>query len=159
MGALPTRTSCLHCVKMVNFDPLTPEFTVMVWRPFMRQMDEIGQTRSILWTRIRQWMAGTAERICAKFTRKTCLVLHWNDRVGMSKSKVKGHGHQGQKTRCALTTPPQYGRNGTALVQMTPRKQQARRFYRWRGESLPVCVVCAAYGGPDGLPLGSATYF
>jgi len=27
-------------------------------------------------------------------------------RVGMSRSKVKGKGHQGQKTRCALATPP-----------------------------------------------------
>jgi len=48
----------------------------MVWRPFMRQMGEIVKTRSILETRIRQWMAGTAEQICAKFTWKTCLVLH-----------------------------------------------------------------------------------
>ena len=56
----------------MNFGPLTPEFTVMVWRPFMR---EIVETRSILGTRVRQWMAGTAERICAKFTWKTCLVL------------------------------------------------------------------------------------
>ena len=43
---------------MVNFGPLTPEFTVMVWRPFTRQMDKIGERRSILGTRIRQWMAG-----------------------------------------------------------------------------------------------------
>jgi len=47
----------------------------MVWRPFIRQMREIGETSSILETRIRQWMAETAERICAKFTRKTCFVL------------------------------------------------------------------------------------
>ena len=46
----------------------------MVWRPFMRQMREI-ETSSILGTRIRQRMAGTAERICVKFTRKTCLIL------------------------------------------------------------------------------------
>jgi len=53
---------------LMNFGPLTPEFTVMVlvWRPFMRQMREILETRSILETRIRQWIAGTAERICAK---------------------------------------------------------------------------------------------
>ena len=49
----------------------------MVWRPFkfMRQMREIVETRWILVTRIRRRMAGTAERIYAKFTRKTCLVL------------------------------------------------------------------------------------
>jgi len=26
--------------------------------------------------------------------------------VWMSRSKVKGHSHQGQKTRCALPSPP-----------------------------------------------------
>jgi len=48
---------------MVNFGLLTPQFKVMVWRPFMSQMGEIGQTRSILGTRIRQWMTGTTELI------------------------------------------------------------------------------------------------
>jgi len=38
---------------LVNFGKLTPEFSVMVWRPFMRQMREIGETRSILETHIR----------------------------------------------------------------------------------------------------------
>jgi len=42
----------------------------MVWRPFMRQMGEIIDKSSILGTRIQQWMTGTAERICAKFTRE-----------------------------------------------------------------------------------------
>jgi len=37
---------------------------------------------------------------------------------------------QGQKTRCALTTPPQCGRNGTASLQITSRKQQTRRVDR-----------------------------
>jgi len=41
----------------------------------MRQMHEIVETRSIFETRIRQRVAGTAERICAKFTRKTRLVI------------------------------------------------------------------------------------
>ena len=67
--------SITTCKNLVHFGPLTPEFTVMVWRPFIRQMGEIGQTRSILGTRVRQWMAGTIDRICIKFTRKTCLVL------------------------------------------------------------------------------------
>jgi len=61
---------------LVNFGPLPPEFMVMVWRPFMRQMHKIVEMRSILETRIRQWMAETTERICAKFTWKTCLVFH-----------------------------------------------------------------------------------
>jgi len=54
---------------------------------------------------------------------------------------------------------PQYGRNGTASLQITSRTQQVRRFYRWRGESSPACVVHAACGGPGRLPLGSATHF
>jgi len=29
------------CKNLVNFGPLTPKFTVMIWRPFMRQMSEI----------------------------------------------------------------------------------------------------------------------
>ena len=36
--------------------------------------------------------SGTAEEICAKFTRKMC------DARTSSKVKVKGQGHQGQKT-------------------------------------------------------------
>jgi len=59
--------------------------------------------------------------------------------------------------RVRVTTFPQYGR-------MELRVQQARRFYRRRGESSPACVVCvcgmrAACGGPGGLLLGSATHF
>ena len=41
----------------------------MVWQPFTCQMREIVEMRSILETRIWQWIAGTAKRICAKFTR------------------------------------------------------------------------------------------
>jgi len=69
-----TEVLSTSCKNLVNFGPLTLEFTVMVWRPFMRQIREIGETRS-LETRIRQRMTGTAERICAKFTWTTCLVL------------------------------------------------------------------------------------
>jgi len=77
---------------------------VIIWRPFMRQMmREIGETRLILGTSIRQWMTATAERICAKFTRKTCLVLRWNNFECQSqRSKVEVTGDK--KTRCALTT-------------------------------------------------------
>jgi len=53
--------------------------------------------------------------------------------------------------RVRVATPAQYGRNGTASLQITSHTQQARRLYRW-------CVraVCT---GPGGLPLGSATHF
>jgi len=75
---------------LVNFGPLNAEFTMMVWRPFIRQIRKIVETRSILETRIRQWMAGTAEQICAKFTRKTCLVLRSDEfECQVPKSKIK----------------------------------------------------------------------
>ena len=47
-----------------------------------------------LWFFVCVWnISGTAERICAIFTRKTCLV--WS--VACTSLKVKGQGHQGQK--------------------------------------------------------------
>jgi len=58
-----------------------------------------------------------------------------------------------------VTTLPQYGQNGTALLQITSRMQQTRWFCRWRGESSPACVVHVACGAPGELPLGSATHF
>jgi len=66
-------------------------------------------------------ISGIAEHICAKFTRKTCLVpcseeleIHpskgpntsFKFRIWMPRSKVKGQGDQRQKTRCALPSPP-----------------------------------------------------
>jgi len=32
---------------LVNFDPLTPEFTVIIWQPFRRQMGEIGEAPTL----------------------------------------------------------------------------------------------------------------
>ena len=51
-----------------------------------------------------------------------------------------------------------------SVDEMERRTQQARRFYRQRGESSPARVVCvcgmrAACSGPGGLSLGSATHF
>jgi len=46
-----------------------------------------------------------AERICAKFTGKTCLVPRSDEfECQVSTSKVKGH--EGQKMRSALPSPP-----------------------------------------------------
>jgi len=61
--------------------------------------------------------------------------------------------------RVRVATPAQYGRNGTAPLQITSHTQQARRFYRW---CVRACVVRAACAGPGGLPLGRlgfATHF
>jgi len=56
----------------------------------------------------------------------------------MSKLKVKDQGHRDKNALCT-----QCGQNGTASLQITSRKQQARRFDRWRGVSSPACVVRA----------------
>jgi len=45
--------------------------------------------------------------------------------------------------RVCVATPTQYGRNGTASLQITSHTQQARRFYRW---CVRACVVRAACG-------------
>jgi len=45
------------------------------------------------------------------------------------------------------------------MDQIERRMQQARRFYRQWGESSPHAArMRSAHGGPDGLPLGSATH-
>jgi len=77
---------------------------VMVWRPFMRQIGEIGETRSILGTGIGQWMAGTAERICVKFTRKTCLVLR-SDELECQGQKSKVKVTRDKNALCTHNTP------------------------------------------------------
>jgi len=127
---------------LVNFGPLTLEFTVMVWRPFVRQMGEIVETRSNIGTRIRQWMTGTAERICAKFTRKTCLVLRSEEFACQGqKSKVKVT--RDKNPLCTHNTPAVYGRNGLPSLQ-------TRRFDGCRGGYSPRCVRWA-WRAADGL--------
>ena len=81
---------------------------------------------------------------CCQITLTTCYNKHVHVLANISRSRYN---------------TPQHGRNGTASLQITSRTQQARRFYRWRGESSPTCVVCGACGGPGGSPLGSATHF
>ena len=52
------------------------------------------------------------------------------------------------------------------MDEMEKPTQQARRCYRWQGQSSPACVVCVCMcgtrsvcGGPGGLQLGSAAHF
>jgi len=87
MDALTPLMSSTSLKNWVNFGPLTPEFTLIIWQPLRRQMGEIGETCSL---GIPQWMAGTHKRICTKFTRKTGLVLR-SDKFECQdqKSKVK----------------------------------------------------------------------
>jgi len=103
----------------------------MVWRPFVCQMREIVETRSILETRIRQWMTGTAERICTKFTRKTCLILR-SDEFECQGQRSKVKVTRDKKALCTSNTA-RCGRNGTPSLQITSRMQQTRRFDRCRG--------------------------
>jgi len=140
------------CKNLVNFGPLTPEFTVMVWRPLMRQMCEIVETRSILETRIRQQMAGTAERICAKFTRKTCLVLRSEEfECQGQRSKVKVT--RDKNAVCTHNSPAVWSeRSGKPSLQITSRKQHVRRFDRCRGcLRRAACVLRWAWRATAGL--------
>jgi len=95
-------------------------------------------------TRIRQWMVGTAERICTKVSRKMCLVLRSVEfECQGQKSKVKVT--RDKNALCSQNTPP-CGWNGTASLQITSRKQQARRYDHCRGVSLPGYVIRSACG-------------
>jgi len=89
-GKADERINSTSCRNLVNFAPLTLKITVInlatICAPNMGEIE----TRSILGTRIRQWIAGTAERICAKFTPKTCLVLRSDEfECQDQRSKVK----------------------------------------------------------------------
>jgi len=104
-------------------------------------MREIVKTHSILGTRIRQRMAGTAERICAIFTWKPCLAIRSDEfECQGQKSNVKVTTYQGQKTHCAVTTPPWYGRNGMPSLQIMLCKQHTRWFDCCTGVTSPACV-------------------
>jgi len=124
MGALTAQKSCLHRIKFFkNFGPLTPKFTVMVWRPFIRQMCEIIETRSILETRVREWMAVTAEQICTNSHGRRVWSFAW-----MSFNvRVKGQRLRSLGTKNVLCTRNTHvvWTEWNALLQITSCKQQA----------------------------------
>jgi len=98
------------------------------------------------WRRWIRWirMDGTAERMCAKFTRKTCLVLHSDEfECPGQKSKVKVTRYKKRAVHLQLHPMQRYGRNGARSLQVTSRTQQTRRFDRCRGVSSPGCVSWA----------------
>jgi len=92
----------------------------------------------------------------------TSTYISWHQLVRRDKHRDDKTRHRETTSMYSLTfrvrvaTPAQYGRNGTASLQITSHKQQARRFYRW---CVRAYVVRAACAGPGGLPLGSATHF
>jgi len=55
--------------------------------------------------------------------------------------------------RVRVATPAQYGRNGTASLQITLHTPNLHVDF------IAGACVSAACAGPGGLPLGSATYF
>ena len=86
-----------------------------------------------LWFFVCVWnISGAAERICAKFTRKTCLVPRSNFKV-----KVKGP-LRGTKKRGFNSHHPRQRRNGTRSTQMTSRSGR-------RDHSVAAGVISAAF--------------
>jgi len=80
---------------------------------------------------------GTAERICAKFTGKTCMVPRSDD----LNVKVKGQGHQGRKSAVRSITPATTEWN--ALVENNIMRQQTGPFRRCGGVFFG--RLCAVY--------------
>jgi len=79
-------------------------------------------------------ISGTAEQICAKFTGKTCLVRRSKE------FECQGHGHQGQKMRCALRSTPA-ATKWNALAENDVIQQRTAPFRRCReGVISPACV-------------------
>jgi len=138
-GKTDRRVNSAEVLSMVDFGSLTPKFTVMVWRPFILQVREIVETRSILETRIRQRIAGTAEWICAKFTRKTCLVLRSDERQRQGQSE-RSRSPPGTKNELCTHNTPAVWTGWNALVADNVAQAAGARFDRCRGVSLPGCV-------------------
>jgi len=96
-------------------------------------------------------MTGTTERICAKFTRKTCLVLRWDDfECQGRKSEVKVTSDI--NVLCTTRGMEWIERNGTRSLQN--RHASSRRDDSIAAEG---CFRRDACAGPGGLPLGSTT--
>jgi len=115
----------------MNCGPLTPEFTVMVWWPFMHQMREIVKTSSILGNCFRQPMAGTAEWFVPNsHGRRVSSFVGW---VWMSRSP-------GTKNMLCTQNTPRCEWNGTPASQITSRKQKVLQFDCGTGVSLLGCV-------------------
>ena len=60
--------------------------------------------------------------------------------------------------RVRVASPAQYGRNGTASLQITSHTPNLHVDFI-AGACVRASVVRAACAGPGGLPLGSATHF
>ena len=140
---------------LVNFGPATPEFTVMVWRPYMRQMREIVETRSILGTRIRQRITGTAERICAKCTPHRR--RFWSFARTSLNVKVKGQRPRSPGTKNVVHSDhPAVGLLTEWKALVADNVSQAANA---TSRSLVRGVFAGLRSACGGLPLGSPTHF
>ena len=129
----------------MNFGPLTPEFTLIIWQPLRRQMGEIGETRSLAFHN--GWQEPTNGFAPNSHGRRV-----WSFALISLNVNVKGQGQQRQKTRCALTTS-KHRPNTMHSLQITSRKQQTRRlrrYHRCRGVTLSA-YVCWAWRATAGL--------
>jgi len=111
---------------LVNFGPLTPEFTVTAWRSFMRQMRQNRRNAFDSWNS-HLTMNGRNRSTDLRQIHMEDVFGYSLGRVWMSRSKVKDQSRKGQKTRCALTTPAVWT-EWNASLQIKSRKQQTRRF-------------------------------
>jgi len=119
---------------MVNFGSLTPEFMVMVWRPFMR---EIVEPCLILGSHIQQWMAGTAGFVPNSHGRHVWSFL--------CSDKLRCHG---QKSKVKVTTDKK-----SAVYSQHPHRMDRMECPHCRHDNhdnliaaercLPACVVRA----------------
>jgi len=98
---------------------------MIIWRPFVCQMCKIVEKCLILETRTcmfdNEWQEPPNRFAPNSYRRRV-----WSF-SGMSLNvKVKGHGHQGQKTHRALTAPLRCEQNGTPSLQITSHRQHFR---------------------------------
>jgi len=148
MEALTPIMSFTSRKNLLNFGPLTPEFTMIIWQPFTRQLGEIGETCSLAFHN--RWQEPLNGFVPKSHERRV-----WSCARTSLKVKVKSQRSRstGIKTRCELTTP-QHRPNGTRSLQIASRKHQTQRFYRCIGVTSPAFVRWAWRA-----TAGSATHF
>ena len=95
--------------------------------------------------RLRLDDVATAFHTASDYFCQFCVSSHVNKTTNYT-SMTNLNRHRASTSMYSLTfrvrvaTPAQYGRNGTASLQITSHTQQARRFYHW---CVPACVRSA----------------
>ena len=142
------------CKNLVNFGPLTPESTMMVWRPLMRQMRDIVEMCSIIlelafdngWQEPLNGFAPNSHgRRVWSFPRMN---LNVKDKVQRSRSP-------GTKNALCTHNAPTVWTKWNAFVA-DDFHASSRHDSSIAAEGYLYRDVCT---GPGGLPLGSAMHF